>query len=228
MAGTHIVVATPCYSGVTAPYMISVMRLGDACRERGIGFSCHLLPGVALITLARAKIITDFLAMPSATHLLSVDADIGFEPQQAFRLLAFDVDFAAAAYPVKDAEAPRKYVVKWPSTGALDAKRGFAKIPAIGAGFMLLKRAAIVKLCDAYPELAFSRLDEDGSITGHALYDTFISPEGGYIGEDYAFCHRWTALGGEIWLDLNSKLSHTGTCTFNGDLRAHLAPIHSK
>ena len=36
-----------------------------------------------------------------ATHLLFVDADIGFEPEQVLRLIQCGADMCAAVYPVK-------------------------------------------------------------------------------------------------------------------------------
>ena len=33
---------------------------------------------------------------------------------------------------------------------------------------------------------------------------------GRYFGEDWAFAHRWRALGGEIWVDLLAAVNHTG------------------
>ncbi len=46
-----------------------------------------------------------------------------------------------------------------------------------------------------------------------------IAEDGTYLSEDFAFCKRWTDMGGEIWADLKSTLSHVGPMTFRGDLR---------
>lgn len=35
-----------------------------------------------------------------------------------------------------------------------------------------------------------------------------------YLSEDYAFCHKWRAIGGKIWLDTVGRLSPTGVHTF--------------
>jgi hypothetical protein len=40
---------------------------------------------------------------------------------------------------------------------------------------------------------------------------------GEYLSEDYAFCHRWRSLGGKLWLDTQSRLTHVGPREFHGD-----------
>jgi len=50
-----------------------------------------------------------------------------------------------------------------------------------------------------------------------------IAEDGTYLSEDFAFCKRWTDMGGEIWADLNSRLGHVGPMTFNGDLSSQFA-----
>ena len=57
--------------------------------------------GDALITRARASLLSQFLDDPSATHLLFIDADIGFEPEQVLRLIECGADMCAAVYPIK-------------------------------------------------------------------------------------------------------------------------------
>ena len=34
------------------------------------------------------------------------------------------------------------------------------------------------------------------------------------MGEDFSFCQRWRALGGEIWVTFDESLGHTGPYTF--------------
>ena len=51
-----------------------------------------------------------------------------------------------------------------------------------------------------------------------------ILPETGeYLSEDYAFCHRWRAIGGRIWLDTESRLTHIGSYEYHGDTAARFA-----
>jgi hypothetical protein len=200
-----------------------------------------------LITRARNIVVADFLTDPTATHLLFVDADIGFAAEQVFRLLDADKDIAGAVYPVKhlDWDAVRRdlaagradvpastlsYVVEFLDPAAIVPVNGFAQARYVGTGFMMVKRAVFDRMADAYPETRFRRahailnvdLDDDRL---YALFDGVIDPDTGlYLSEDYTFCKRWTALGGEIWVDLDSKLTHIGAVDFAGDLMSALNP----
>ena len=60
-----------------------------------------LLGGDSLITRSRSVLVSRFLDNPRATHLMFIDADIAFEPDQFLRLLRLGKDFAAGAYPFK-------------------------------------------------------------------------------------------------------------------------------
>jgi hypothetical protein len=69
-----------------------------------------------------------------------------------------------------------------------------------------------------------TRGDAAQSSNLYALFDCIIEPEtGAYLSEDYAFCLRWRKIGGEIWLDTASRLTHTGPYEFVGH---HAARFH--
>jgi len=56
----------------------------------------------------------------------------------------------------------------------------------------------------------------------YALFDTSLDRDRGlYLPEDYTFCNRWRAMGGEIWVDVRSKFTHVGSFAFHGDFAAH-------
>src|ERR1700749_1868102 len=99
----HLVVATPCFGGqVSTIYATPIFKLQGAIRSKpNVEFKVQLRDGDALITRARANLMTQFLDDPTTTHFLFVDADIGFAPKQVFRLIESGADVAAALYPIK-------------------------------------------------------------------------------------------------------------------------------
>src|ERR1700738_4273150 len=99
----HLVVATPCFGGqVSSIYASSIFHLQRALRSKSnVDLKIHLRDGDALITRARANLVTLFLDDPAATHLLFLDADIGFRPEQVFRLIESGADVVAGVYPIK-------------------------------------------------------------------------------------------------------------------------------
>jgi hypothetical protein len=238
----YLMVATPCYGGqVTTAYTTSLLKLQLSCHAQGIEFSSFLISGDALITRARANCAARFLDVPAATHLLFVDADIGFEPTEVFRLMRFGAQMSAGAYPIKhlDPNKMRRAILEKrpnPAAAGLTYVLGledpknvvirdrFAKVRYVGNGFLMIRREALVRMCEAHPELKFKGINAFADPLGDsphrfALFDCMIDPQtGAYLSEDYAFCRRWTNLGGEIWLDLDSKLTHVGPMHFVGDL----------
>jgi len=92
---------------------------------------------------------------------------------------------------------------------------------------MLIARSAIAKLCAAHPELR-SWVEPSDRQTGNyfGLFDCLIDVESGAaLSEDLSFCKRWAELGGEIWVDMASKITHTGPITFEGDFASQFRSV---
>jgi hypothetical protein len=239
--------AVPCYGGNLNLYFVdSLLKLQDACRARGVGLHIDMMGGEALITRGRSRLAAAFLAHPEATHILFIDADIGFPPEQVFRLLEADKDVIAAVCPLKkiDWEKVRAaakadvadlqtvglgYVVRFLPTpdNSVHVENGFAKVAYGGTGFLLIKRQAMQNICDAHPELRAKMGDMGDKLAPEAVmvFDTMIEPETGqYLSEDYAFCRRWRDLGGDIWADFEARLTHVGHAAYTGSLMQALRP----
>jgi hypothetical protein len=247
---THVnlVVATPCFGGqISIVYAGSIFKLQKMVRASNeIDLKVLFKDGDALITRARASLVAQFLDDPQATHLLFVDADIGFEPEQVLRLIECGADVCAAIYPIKridwgkvravvesnrpnPAAAALSYVFEVPDTNAVITRGEFAQVRYAGTGFLMLRRQALEKMCAHYANLQYKRDHSVEAVSPSsnrfALFDCMIDEHGTYLSEDFSFCKRWTDIGGEIWADLKSTLNHVGPLVFRGDLSSQFAGV---
>ena len=243
MADPFLYVAIPYYGGqVAIEHLHSVVALEAACETRGVGCHVELLEDDRVIPRARARLAASFLAHRQATHLLFIDADIAFAPDTAFRLLDAERDLIGGVYPIKHLDWDRiraaalagapdlmaaslSYVVRFipHPENAVEVEGGFARVAYVGTGFMLARRAVVERVAAAHPELR-ARLEEGPELTS-MIFEPMIEPEtGDYLSEDYAFCRRWRDLGGEVWADVESRLTHVGHATYAGSLVQALKP----
>jgi hypothetical protein len=239
-------IATPCYGGlVTQRYMQCTFALLQYTAAAGIPVRLELLGYESLITRGRNTLVAKFLDDPDLTHLLFIDADIGFETEQVMRMLAFDVDVVAGIYPLKLIDwtsealkrvrsgegldqAPLRFVGTPCESKECERNGDFVTGSYAGTGFMLIRRNVFETMILSYPHLRYTAAHTAAvpstSPNQYALFDCVIDARTGeYLSEDYAFCQRWRALGGKIWLDTASRLAHIGPHEFFGSPLARLA-----
>jgi hypothetical protein len=94
-------VATPCYGGqCLGLYAKACLDLQAICIQYGIECRFSFIFNESLITRARNYLVDEFLRS-GCTHLLFIDADINFNPQDVLALLALDRDIIGGPYPKK-------------------------------------------------------------------------------------------------------------------------------
>ena len=154
------------------------------------------------------------------THMMFIDADIQFRPTDILRLLNHDKDIVVGAYMKKNERdefaiefmpSDNGDVEECPKTGAL-------KIARAGTGFMMIKRGVFETMRDQMPETMFT---DYSAVAKPKIMNAFfenVVEDGMLWSEDYTFCKRWLALGGDIWLDPTIKLSHWGTFVWSGSI----------
>src|ERR1700751_4075042 len=162
----HLVVATPCFGGqVSSIYASSILALQRSLRGMSnVGLTVHMRDGDALITRARANLVPLFLDDPKATHLLFIDADIGFTPEQVFRLIESGADVVAGVYPIKRVNwdkarraiegkrqnvpaAALDYVLEINDPDHVAVVNGFTRVRYAGTGFLMIRRHVLEKMC---------------------------------------------------------------------------------
>jgi hypothetical protein len=216
------------------------------CAGLGVAVDTQFVLNESLIPRARAELAANFLRSDS-THLLFIDADIGFKAQDALALLLLadersPYDVIAGAYPRKqiawdqlsraiamgmtDADTLSRVaspLVFNPLPGA-DGRVPLGEpleVAEVGCGFMLIRRASFELFARHYPEQRYR--SDDPSIAEDQrervmYFDCGIDPvTRRYLSEDYWFCQRLRAVGGRIWLCPWIELEHMGSMVYRAD-----------
>lgn len=197
----RLLVATPLYDGAQADYLRAVVGLTGAAERAGVGCSFVWLSNNASISRARNVLTAAFL-QSDATHMLFVDADIGFQPEDVLDCLArMQADPALA---VLGAPCPKR-MINWSLVAAAAARGLAADTPSalerfsgvfaldpldpkgqfpldqpiellrVGTGLMIIRRDVIESLCARHPELRYKpdALDRESGLAGDEIHSLF-------------------------------------------------------
>jgi hypothetical protein len=193
---------------------MSYIKWANTARQLGLNWTVETMTNESLISRARNTLVAKFLQNTQSTHLMFVDADIGWEPWHLLVLLDRDVDVIGGLYPMKS--LPIKWVVNG-FDGAEEGENGLQEVSKTGTGFMLVKRHVFDKL-NSHPAVKpFANdigLPKELDQHLRTYYDTAVR-ENRYYSEDWTFCENWRDIGGKVWVDKRVLLKHTGTYVFD-------------
>lgn len=199
--GLRLAIGTPTYNGtVQGDFTGSLVETQRVLGAAGAaGFEFLIISGTILPSV-RADVLAAALDC-GASHLLCVDADIGWHAPDVLRLVAHGQDMVTGVYETRGADESgrSRHCIAHPRA-ARDAP-GLLEVDACGFGFVLLSRRCMERMRDAW-----------------GLYQSFayvMTGELGLQGEDYGFCARWRGLGGKVYADPVPRLRHHGRAVFN-------------
>ena len=178
-----IFVATPMYGGMCGgQYTKSTAELSRLGVHYGMDIEFFYLFNESLITRARNYCVDEFLRNKNFTHLMFIDSDIGFDPNDVLTLAAVadpnsDKDIVCGPYPKKviswekikvavdrgfadeNPQVLGKYVGDYVFNPAGDqteiALQEVVEVMEGGTGFMMIQRSAFEKYAEAYPEFMY-------------------------------------------------------------------------
>jgi GT2 family glycosyltransferase len=237
-AGTSIMIATPAYTGCTAGYINSLLATKDALQSDGHKVKSFIMPGVAIISMARNEIGRHF-QLSGYEYIFSVDSDLMWSVETIRRMLAYarktKAEFLCGVQPIRHlfleeiehaakigdpnaVKLGRRYSARMlgeiEGNGRMEINsEGFGKIDTAGVAFALIHRNVFDKLSKAHPQLRYRAPDKTA---GYALFDPFVRDEFAYA-EDMAFCRRHRDLGGDIELLVDAPLVHEGPYQVTGN-----------
>lgn len=244
-----VFICTPAYGQmVTTHYVNSLLGLlvGKGEPKEAVKFRFWIGGGDSLIPRARNLLAKRFLES-DATHMLFVDADIRFHASEVYAMLASGHRLVAAAYPAKDLDTAKiidaaksghqdplrrgtRMVANFSETGEVDGVNGCVRVRDLPTGFMLIHRSVFEDMIKAFPDMEYTN-DGDKQEQLWDFFFTGIHEEEGtrrYLSEDYGFCRRWQAMGGEAWLYLGADLGHFGGFMYEHDISAEVGKAEEK
>lgn len=223
----------------------SALFVGSMRKRNDVAFSQNGIFFESLISRAR-NVCGSHVLHAEYTHLLFVDADIVFKPDDVLALLDADVDVACGPYAKKYISKQKlAYAAKFSpeclgsnqwvdaltdASTELDVKdyqaiksgANIIEVDYAATGFMLIKKSVFEKIAAARPDLEYKN-DIDGYMGLADKYYNFfpsnINPDSKkYESEDYGFCNLWRSIGGKIHVIPSIKLEHLGNQSFGLDL----------
>ncbi len=207
----RIMVATPTYTGdLVHKYVESYTSAAIYCLFHKVELELKIVSGASLIQYARNQLIREFLEDPTYTHLMWIDADVGFDPRAIMTLLNHDKDVVGGVYPMKSMP------VEWP----YDAMPGeqtstLHRANILPGGFMLCSRKSMQAVADAADEY-WHYTGGMRYLTKHVMDLTLENKK--LLGEDVILCRKLQLAGFDIWVEPDIAFSHTGRFEWRGIL----------
>jgi hypothetical protein len=230
-----VFIATPMYGGMAmATYTWSLAQTPAVFIRNGLGLVYQYRMNDAIVANARNHLTHQFLET-GATHLMWIDADIGFNAVDIVSMILADEDIVCGMYPMKaidwervaqavndgiPAEELKSHVGSFVirpmdghAGGASANSDGLVEVAAGGAGFMLVKRGVFEVLSENVPSYVV-----DG-VTLKEFYTTGIDADTSeLVGEDYYFCRLARSHGFKVYAAPWVHLTHTGPYVYDSQL----------
>lgn len=237
-------IATPMYGGMCSGwYLQSILEMTNILGQAGVVCKYSFMFNESLITRARNALAHQFIKNDT-THLLFIDADIKFRPQDILKMLEADKEIICGIYPKKEINW---FTVKQAMDRGVENDKlkyytgsfvvnlanyvGEVTVPVNepveifngGTGFMLIKREVFEKLSPLVPSYSNDVGDLSGQMAEREeikeFFATSIEPETNrLLSEDYHFCKIWRKAGGKVWAAPWASMGHMGSYLFEGQL----------
>jgi len=200
MGGERLFIASPSFSSnYSGEYVQSLFASLKHLQANGVKTLYKQVNGVHWIDIAR-DIICELFLKSDCTHLLQIDADLGWQSDAITRMLSRDKDIIGGVYPIK-----------------ADVEYYPLSEHGLPAGFLMVKREVIEKMAEGLPKYKCASL-EYGQMHVAPLFNRMMF-EDRYIGEDYAFCIRAKEAGFKLHVETDIAFKHVGLKQWSGNFK---------
>jgi hypothetical protein len=202
---------------ITATTFLTTCALQQHLFAKGIGGGISTLSFPDIAELRAMALTIWYDTLKDSSHILFIDADMGFAPDLVTDMMLFDEPLVGAIYP------QRKVPLSWAGSGtgaASTERRGnFMLVEGVGMGCTLIRRDLVDRMVAQFPELDDKRLSlhpagetlrAAGTTRLLRLFEKMDIPERGLISEDLSFCIRAKQCGVQTWASIGHRMSHVG------------------
>jgi hypothetical protein len=227
-----VCLATPFYmSQEFSHYGESMLYTCRMLTQAGIEWELIRVNGDSYVDRAKNTIMANFLET-DCTDLIMIDSDEQWHPSAISRLLQHPQEIVTAAYPFKNnwGQFAGNPLIK--TVNGVEEYAGYVELTDgsyllqaynVSGGFMRIKRSAIEKYADAYPNDIY--LDDFAwpSRKGRIYTSFFMCDIKDYVryGEDAYFSRRMKEIGVDLWIDTNITITHYGVKGWTGNFHEH-------
>lgn len=232
----HIAIATPAYKGeFSTAYVRSLFMLLNAAPAMGLRFSFSEFDYADIVTSRNTLLSNFFYNMTNCSHLLFIDADMGFPSKLIGEMVALQEDVVGVVYPKRSIDLEKLHGLYADSYAKAYAKAcrfigspkqphprnpGFRKVDSCGTGIMLISRECITLMLEHSPSILDTRRFKRWGMPWAATFSSFLTPfnkielEDREFSEDLSFCRRWTEdCSGAIYANITHDIEHVGITT---------------
>jgi hypothetical protein len=205
MTHVNVIIATPGHS-VMSSYVKSLLQLAGKLNEKGLTFTWSSEYSSHVADAREMTLNGDnqndiheqrpFKGAITYDKILWIDSDIGFNPDDAMKLIESDKEIISGAYLLASGEvtAYKKMLGPGYTYDEVKAMTEPVQIEGCGFGFLAVKSGVFESMTRPWFQAAMATTD-----------DGFTFP---IMGEDMSWCKRATDAGHEIWFDPSVKVTH--------------------
>lgn len=185
------------------------------CEREGLWHAMSYVSD-SLVSRSRNTLTQRFLDSAS-THLMFIDADIVFKPDDIRKIkaqLEAGKEIVGGLYPFKQRQLG--YVLNG-IPGQDPGEDGLMKVRYLGTGFLAVARDVFYRMATAFPHIRYQSDENEGinQTNGgqlrilHDFWSVGVH-EGRYLSEDWFFCERANQLGITVWAHTHVRVGHLG------------------
>jgi hypothetical protein len=205
MTHVNVIIATPGHSMMSI-YVKSLLQLAGKLNEKGLTFAWSSEYSSHVADAREMTLNGDnqndiheqrpFKGAITYDKILWIDSDIGFNPDDAMKLIESDKEIISGAYLLASGEvtAYKKMLGPGYTYDEVKAMTEPVQIEGCGFGFLAVKSGVFESMTRPWFQSAMATTD-----------DGFTFP---IMGEDMSWCKRATDAGHEIWFDPSVKVTH--------------------